>query len=137
MNIQFFVCGMVLCLTLCGCGSGRARPQADELYEARIGDGRERIQIVTTRWSDGSYRDWPYIQFRDADGGTWVAACPTGDPDTWEIIHMADDQKTFENPTARKSMTLPGAWIYKLRYPLVKAKRSVADKGQTEQHERF
>lgn len=102
-------------LGLGGCGSGRARPAADEMYEVRLDQGKERVQIVTTRWSDGSYRDWPIVQFRDGRGNAWVVACPDGRPEGWEIVHI-DEYQTPETLRAKKSMILPGPWIYKLRF---------------------
>ena len=124
------------CLVLGGCGWGRARPLADELYEARLGDGPGTIQIVTTRWSDGSYRDGPFVQFRDGRGGAWVVACPSGEPKSWDIVHI-DEDDFLQKLTAEKSMTLPGPWIYKLRFAPAKTKQSEPEPKPTQPHERF
>ncbi len=125
-----------VCLALGGCGSGRARPVADELYEVRLVDGSGIVQIVTTRWSDGSYRDWPIVQFRDGRGNAWVVTCPSGEPDHWEIIHI-DEYQTPETLTVRKSMTLPGPWIYKLRFFPGEAKSQGSPSEPKRPHERF
>lgn len=126
----------VACLALGGCGAWRARPQADELYEARLGDGPGTIQIVTTRWSDGSYREVPFIQFRDGLGGAWVVACPSGEPDSWDIVHI-DEDDFLQKLTAEKSMTLPRPWIYKLRFAPAKTKPIEPESKPTQPHERF
>lgn len=128
--------GIGACLVLGGCGSDRARPEADEMYEVWLDQGKERVQIVTTRWSDGSYRDWPIVQFRDGRGNAWVVACPDGRPGSWEIVHI-DEYQTPETLTAKKSMTLPGPWIYKLRFFPVEARSHGDISKQKPPHERF
>jgi hypothetical protein len=125
-----------VCMVLSGCGFGRARPLVDELYEARLGDGPGTVQIVTTRWSDGSYRDGPFVQFRDGRGGAWVVACPSGEPKSWDIVHIDEDQ-FIQKLTAEKSMTLPGPWIYKLRFAPARPKPSEPESKPSQPHERF
>jgi hypothetical protein len=137
-NINSLACffGLMACFGFSGCGLGGARPQADELYEVRSTEGRQTVQIVTTRWSDGSYRDLPIIQFRDGQGNSWVVACPNGKPENWEIVHI-DEYQTPETLKAAKSMTLPGPWIYKLRFMPSAGKRSATDSTSKAPHERL
>ena len=125
------------CILLSGCPAARVRPQADELYEARLGTGQGMIQIVTTRWSDGSYRDTPIVQFRDGqDNSSWVVACPGGRPDSWRVVHI-DEYQTPETLQAAKSMTLPQPWIYKLRVFPLDAGQNGAESKPKPPRERF
>jgi len=66
----------------------------------------------------------------------FVMSGPSGEPKSWDIVYI-DEDDFLQKLTAEKSMTLPGPWIYKLRFAPEKPKQRQTEPKASQPHERF